>query len=229
MKSSLRLLSLCAALTAGAGSAHATLVMWQGQVTGAGTTPATTLFTTVNGAAPQLFDVGNLTGDRSFEFIYNAGVGGASQALIGSQAAVAGAQGLKVNQWNNTGMYGVTDFGVVDVVSPIPFLQNQNVHIVFTSNGVDTLMYLNGSLSHTFGGTDLTITGVNGIGAAVNAAGTGFFDNLAGDVLGFASYDSALSPAEILTHSQAFAAVPEPSASGLAILAGLAAARRRRR
>ena len=173
-------------------------------------------------------ELGALSGDRSLEFIYNATGGGASQALIGSQNGASGAQGLKVNQWNNTGMYGVTDFGVADHTSPVGSLLDQAVHIVFTSDGLDTIMYLNGAPSHTFGGVDLTITGSNAIGAAVNAAGVAYFDNLLGSVLGFASYDSALSPAEVSAHFNAFV-VPEPASAGVIVAsAGLLGLRRRR-
>jgi hypothetical protein len=89
-------------------------------------------------------------------------------------------------------------------------------------------MYLNGALAYTFAGVDLTITGLNGIGAADDATHTGFFDVLAGNVLGFASYDSALSAAEVATHYNSFV-IPEPSMAGMASLAGLAAISRRRR
>lgn len=212
-----------------AASSHATLAMWQAEV-GSGTATVSTVFDTVNGATPQMIDVGALSGDRSFEFIYNAAGGGASQALIGSQNGASGAQGLKVNQWNNTGMYGMTDFGVADHTSTAAYLIDQDVHIVFTSDAVDTTMYINGASAYTFAGVDLTVTGLTALGAASNPDGTAFFDNLAGNIYGFASYDSALSAAEVLSHYNAYAAaVPEAGTSGLLLLAGIAAARSRRR
>jgi hypothetical protein len=220
-------LATVAALFAGTGLSHATLATWQAAV-GTGAAPAVTHYTTVSGAAPITINVGTLTGDRSFEFIYNAGIGGASQALLGSQDPASGGQGLKVDQWQNTGVYGITDFGVLDYSSDDPYLLNQDVHIVFTSNGVDTNMFLNGLLVHTFGGVDLTITGFNGIGAADNAAHTAYFDLLAGNIFGFVSYDSELSSAEVLDHYNAFI-IPEPAAAALAALAGLSLAGRRRR
>jgi hypothetical protein len=221
----LPLLSTLALLTAPENST-ASLTTWQAEV-GVGTAPAATVFTTTSGASPVLVDVGALTGDRSFEFIYNAGIGGASQALMGTQSGASGAQGLKTDQWQNSGVYGITDFGIADHYSTITNLQNLDVHVVYTSNGVDTSLYLNGVPVFTFVNVDLTITGVNALGAASNPTQTAFFDNLAGNVLGFASYDSALSPAEVAAHYAAFV-VPEPGVSGLALLAGLAALRRRR-
>lgn len=207
--------------------AHATLTTWQAEVA-VGTAPAATLFSTVSGAAPQLFDVGSLTADRSLEFIYNASPGGASQALIGTQDTASGRQGLKVNQWNNTGMYGVTDFGVADYTSSVPYLVDQDVHIVFTSDGVNTEMYLNGAPAFTFPNVDLTLTGTVGIGAAYDHVTGGYFDLLLGNIHGFASYDSALSPAEVSAHYDAFL-IPEPGVAGLAALAGLTLLTRRRK
>ena len=219
----------CSFVLNGAQVARASLATWQTAV-GVGTAPVTTVFTPTSGASPALVNVGALTDDRSFEFIYNAGptVAG-SQALLGSQAGASGVQGLKADQWQNSGVYGMTDFGVADYYSTTTSLLNQDVHIVYTSDGVDTLMYVNGGLAHTFAGVDLTITDVNALAAASNPTHTAFFDNLVGDVLGFASYDAALSAAEVSAHYNAFV-IPEPGTPLLALAgAGLAMMRSRRR
>lgn len=47
--------------------------------------------------------------------------------------------------------------------------------------------------------------------AAIAETNGSFTDLLDGNILGFASYDSALSASEVQTHSNAFFAVPEPS------------------
>ncbi len=215
-----------AVILAAAVPAHATLATWQAEV-GAGTAPAVTLFSTVSGATPQSINVGSLSGDRAFEFIYNAGTGVPSQALLGSQDAASGSQGLKVDQWNASGVYGVTDFGVADHYSSASTLTNQDVHIIYSSDGVDTHMYLNGALAFTYIGVDLTVTGLAGIGAADNSTHTAFFDQLQGSIFGFASYDSALSAAEVGAHYNAFV-IPEPGVAGLAMLAGFTWLARRR-
>ena len=61
----------------------ATLIDYQAQVTSVGTPPAATLFTTVSGTAPVTVNVG--TGDRTFEYIVNAGLGGQSSAFMGAR------------------------------------------------------------------------------------------------------------------------------------------------
>jgi MYXO-CTERM domain-containing protein len=203
--------------------------MWQAEVA-AGTAPAATMFTTIT--SPILFDIGALSGDRSLEFIFNgnaAAAGSVSSALIGTQSVANGRQGLKYEQWNDTGFFGATAFGVADYTSTIPVQDNVTLHAVFTSSGATTDFYLNGSLAYTFDSLGLALTGVQGLGAASNADGTGFFDVLTGSVHGFASYDSALSPSEISSHFSAFTAVPEPGSAALAALAGLACLGHRRR
>jgi hypothetical protein len=206
--------------------AQANLLTWQAEV-GTGTAPAVTHFSTVSGAAPITINVGALSGDRSFEFIYNSVPGSPSQAFLGSQDPASGQQGLKLDQWNASGVFGMTDFGVTDFYSSVTSLWSQDVHIVFTSDGVDTQMYVNGAAVQLFSGVDLTITGLNALGAADNSTHTGYFDNMLGNVLGFASYDTQLSPAEVSAHYGAFT-VPEPGVSVLALLAGLGLVRRRR-
>jgi len=223
--------SLIAAAFLGIGSlpAHATLSMWQTEV-GGGTPAVATQFSTIS--APVIFDVGALTGDRSFEFIFNANAdaeGSVSSALLGTQSVAGGRQGLKFEQWENTGLFGATAFGVADYTSTVPVQNNVDLHAVFTSDGTTTDFYLNGSLVYTFDSLGLALNGPQGLGAASNAEGTAFFDVLAGSIHGFASYDSALAPAEILTHYNAYAAVPEPGSAALAALASFALIARRTR
>lgn len=209
--------------------ATATLSMWQTEVA-AGTSPAATMFNSIS--APILFDVGTLSGDRSFEFIFTgnaAADGSVSSALIGTQSVANGRQGLKYEQWNNTGFFGATAFGVADFTSTVPVQDNTPLHAVFTSNGTTTDFYLNGAFAYTFNTLGLALTGQQGLGAASTADGSAFFDVLVGNIDGFASYDSALSANEISAHYGAFAAVPEPGAAALAALAGLGLTARRRR
>jgi len=216
-------------LACAATQAEATLLMWQSEVA-LGAPAAATHFTTIS--APVLLNVGSLSGDRSFEFIFNADAtaeGSVSSALIGTQSVAEGRQGLKFEQWQDTGLFGATAFGVADYTSTVPVQNNVDLHAVFTSDGATTALYVNGAFVYSFDSLGLALTGVQGLGGASTDDGSAFFDVLPGSISGFASYDSALSPAEVMTHYSAFAAVPEPGTAALAILAGLGLAGRRSR
>lgn len=121
-----------AALLAGVSAAEAGLGEFQTAVN-TGTQPVATRFTTVSGTAPELIDVGALDGDRSFEFIANAGLAGISSAFLGNRNA-NGAQGLKFDQCCDTGLLGITNFGVVDLNSDDAPPLFEDTHYVFTSD-----------------------------------------------------------------------------------------------
>ncbi|MGB0775042.1 MAG: LamG-like jellyroll fold domain-containing protein [Akkermansiaceae bacterium] len=209
-----------------AASSNAALVQWQAEV-GNGTSAASSLFSTVS--TPQEFNVGSLTASRTFEFIVNAGLGGGSSALLGDSILGGPRQGLKFEQSADTGRYGITNFGVADFTSTAAATINTDIHLAFVFDGTDTVIYENGISVATMASVSLTLTDTVGLGGARNAtAPAGFFDVMDGDILGFASYDSALSGAEITAHSDAFA-VPEPSSTALLGLGGLALIMRRRK
>ena len=221
------ILSACGVIFASGQRAEATLSDWQNQVTNAGATPTVTNFTTVSGTAPLLLDVGALSGDRSFEFIVNAGLAGGSGAFLGHRQE-NGAQGLKFEQWQDSGLLGITNFGVVDLYSDDLAPVNVDTHVAFVFDGVsDTHLYLNGANVFTFAGTPLVMSGMQGLAGVAESIG-GFTDPLDGNILGFASYDVALTGAEVAAHSNAFF-IPEPSAAALLGVAGLALLRRRGR
>lgn len=212
-------------------SAPAALVQWQAAV-GAGSAAAATQFATVT--SPITMDVGTLTGDRSFEFIVNAATGVTpSSALMGNFVADNGRQGLKFEQWNMTGFIAMTAFGVEDYFTAVAAPSGLDSQIVFVFDGTKTSLYVNGAFQTTIlgaGGGDvaLALTGTQGLGGALNDAI--YVDPIQGSILGFASYDSTLSAAEIKTHYDAFAsAVPEAGTTGLAGLAVMGALLRRRR
>lgn len=204
MRSTIPLIFGFAAASFGAGSTHGSLAEWQAAVE-SGSAPASRYFKDVDGPAPSGlypvgWDVGSLTGDRSFEFIVFAGDAGGSSALMG----VSGVQGLKFEQWMDTGSLGLTDFGVADHTAPVPSPLYAEAHLVFAYDGADTHLYVNGVLAHTFAGVALESSGNQWLGA-VSADGVAFGDPLDGRILGFASYDTALPAAEVAAHHAAFA------------------------
>ena len=172
--------------------------------------PAAIYFTPVAGASPVAVNVGSFApgSARSFEFVFNAAGAGPSKTLLGSQSASSGAQYLKLNQFNNTGRFGLTTAGVADYVfANSPTLSNQRVHAVFTSNGTVTTLYLNGVAQSGVVNEGLKISGRNGLGAVERTTQLAFEDNLDGTITGFASYARALTQAEVTARYNAIAGI----------------------
>lgn len=221
--------AVLAALLAGTVVSYADFGAWQNEVSNVGTTPAAILFTPTSGSAPTQVDVGALSGDRSFEFIVNAGVGGVSSALLGTRGA-NGNQGLKFEQWSDSEQHGVTLFGVVDLYSTTKPKTGTDTQITFVSGTADTDLYVDGVFTYKFTGTTIALTGLQGLAGIYESGAGTYFDILDGTIKGFASYDSALGSDEILAHYQAFV-VPEPSTLALlsvGALGAFAGLRRRR-
>lgn len=232
MKNHLPFLAAAAVTLLSSLNSGAAVLQWQTAIN-SGSATASKNFTTIT--APVLFDVGTLTGDRTFEFILNATVGATpSSALLGNFATESGKQALKYEQYNKLGTFGATAFGVADYTTTIAAPSGVNTQVVFQFDGTKTDLYVNGAfkttiLTATNTNVALALTGAQGLGGWLN--GAAFVDPMQGSILGFASYDTALSPAEITSHYNAFAApVPEAgtaSLGGLALM-GLLARRRRR-
>ncbi len=226
-----KLLFTLVSLAIGASSTHAALSHWKTAV-GTGTSATATKFTTTTGSSPEKINVGTLSGARSFEFIVNAG----STPLQYGWSILLGtydgnSQTLDWEAFSNTNNYGIYEpgtggLGVKD--SGVAHTADTDTHLVFTTDGTNTYLYVNGALAHTFTGTALNISGTTGLGGAIY--GSSFVSALPGNILGFAAYDSQLSATEIAAHRAAFVrAVPEPSTTALLGLGGLALILRRRK
>lgn len=159
-------------------------------------------------------DIGVYAGTEgaTYEILFNAGNynGGAgpattpSSALIGARNTFVGAQGgCKFEQWNDTGQYGVTEFGVADFTIG-PNMENTDLQVVFVCDTINnnTDVYENGvlvgSAPYAF-----KLEGMHGIGQVHDPTG-GDADMLDGEMFGVAVYDSMLSVTEIIAHRDAF-------------------------
>jgi hypothetical protein len=194
-------------------TAAAGLTQWTAQVN-AGTPPVvvqTNIFT------PSLINIGPLSGNITYEFIVNGADRASAGSLIGS---LTGGQheAIRFEQYPNTNMYGVTAYGVADYVFNVPTTFNTDVDLAFVVNSAagTTRLFVNGVDTGATVPYAVTLHGTVGFGST--ATGTGFLDpsqeSFQGNFIGFASFNSALSGAELKAHSDAYfginPATPEP-------------------
>ncbi len=223
-----KLLFTLVSLAIGASSAHAALSHWKTAV-GTGTSATATKFTTTTGSSPETINVGTLSGARSFEFIVNAG--STPLGAFGSSTLLGDYTSNQFLAWEqlNTNNYGIFDGDAGYLDSGVALTADTDTHLVFTTDGTNSYLYVNGALAHTFTGITLYFSGTTGLGGYLSDSNT-FFSGLPGNILGFAAYNSQLSATEIAAHSAAFVrAVPEPSTTALLGLGGLALILRRRK
>ena len=206
--------------------AAADLVTWQ--TTAAGITGNVTASTnsgsgwSLDGTSGVAYDFGDLEPDlasgSSVEFIFNYTDNRASIALgtVGGWSPGNENNVFKLEQWNNTGKYGITIAGIVDYTLTTDSTFSADTHVVFVRNGDGTMdMYLNGnSPERMVGKTNWRLDGGPGyIGSG--AGGTG--DLASGTAFAVASYSTALTGTDVTNLYNAYVAVPEPA--GVAVAA----------
>ena len=155
-----------------------------------------------------LYDIGAFSGDITYEFVVrsNPDETEASMCLIGRRDFGDTQAGLKYEQWNNTGTYGATLFGVVDLDYGVPTAPGEYTVLVFVSSedAGTTTLYVNG-VQEASVDRAITLSGLVGIGyGAQGADGTGVFDDFDGALFGVAIYDTALSDDVIAKHSDSY-------------------------
>lgn len=201
--------------------ADAGLVQWLAKVnTG---TPAT--FSATNVFTPSIVDIGALSGDITYEFIVNGGDRAAAGSLIGSLTG-GQSQAIRFEQWPNTGHYGATRYYIDDYDFGVATTYDTDVHLAFVVNSGagTTALFVNGMDTGATVPFALTLHGPVAFGGTDTGGGFLGDDSFAGTILGFAAYDSALSPDELEAHADAFfslAAVPEPSTWKMALSLGI--------
>lgn len=148
---------------------------------------------------PTMVDFGVLSGDATYEFVFEAFKGGPSTAIAGNAN-----WGVKLEQWQDQGVFGTTEFGVADHVfdpeggnDPASVFE-ERVHVAlvqdFTND--ETRLYVNG----THVGNWLGTVDIQGEGWVMAAGATGNIDPMpeGSTLFGWATYGSALDDTEIL-------------------------------
>ncbi|MBC8471970.1 MAG: hypothetical protein H8D56_21120 [Planctomycetes bacterium] len=158
--------------------------------------------------ADGLYDIGALSGDITYEFVVisNPDETEASMALIGRRQFGDTQAGLKYEQWNNTGTYGATLFGVVDLDFGVPTSPGEHTVLTFVSSETTntTALYVNGALAGSVDSA-ITLSGMVGIGYGAQGEDmSGAFDNFDGTIFGVAIYDEALTDEQIAAHADSY-------------------------
>ena len=147
---------------------------------------------------PTVVDFGDLSGDTSYEFFFNAIKAGASTAIAGNNAFA-----FKLDQWNEQGVFGTTVFGVVDNVftavegKSVASVFDRDVHVVLVNDTAagETRLYVDGDHVGVLDGNFELAGEAKVMGARIEANTDPMGD---GSVMHkWAVYNSALSGAEI--------------------------------
>jgi hypothetical protein len=213
MRTIVRSLFPCLLLAFGASQARADLTQWVAAVNAG--LPYTYLATQIS-PLPTTINIGALSGDITYEFIVNGQIGPSSSGTLMAD----GTQAIKFDQYPNSGLYGAMQYGVADYDFGVPVTVGTDVLLDFVANSGTgtTALFVNGTDTGTPVPFALTLNGSVTVGGAYNNT-QGFFDDFNGQILGLATFDSALSDGEIMAHENAITAVPEPGS--LAIFMGL--------
>jgi len=175
--------------------------------------PFTGVSSTESVSVPTIVDFGDLSGDASYEFHFKAIKSGASTAIAGNNAFA-----LKLDQWNEQGVFGTTVFGVADnVFTPVEgksvaSVFDRDVHVVVVNDTAagETRLYVNGDRVGVLDGNFELAGEAKVMGARINANTDPMGE---GSVMHkWATYNSALTDAEIADLAAAVAVEVEPPA-----------------
>ena len=159
-----------------------------------------------------MVDFGALEGDASYVFYFTAIKDGASTAIAGDNAFA-----IKLDQWNQQGLFGTTQFGVADNLFSVVDGQSVGsvfdvpVHVVIVSDSAagESSLYINGVLSGTWAGSVPLSGQVKVMGARLEQA----TDHMGAgsNMHAWATYSGKLSASEV---QSLYASRPEVSSDG---------------
>jgi hypothetical protein len=154
-------------------------------------------------------DFGVLSNSTSYEFVFNAVKGGASTAIAGNDTWA-----LKLDQWDQQGVFGTTQFGVADNVftavagQSVASVFGRRIHVVVVSDTAAgaSRLYIDGVRVGTSAGALLLSGNVKVMGARL----TQETDHMgAGSVMArWASYQGALTDEQVATLAAAWPSSP---------------------
>ena len=158
--------------------------------------------------ADGIYDLGAPGTEITYEFVVksNPEETQASMCLIGRRGFGDTQAGIKYEQWENTGTYGATLFGVVDLDFGVATNPGVPTVLTFISSEAaqKTDLYVDGVYQGSVANA-ITLAGPVGIGyGAEDPNGAAFFDDFDGEILGVAVYGRALPKGEIRLHSDAY-------------------------
>jgi hypothetical protein len=161
---------------------------------------------------PTVVDFGALEGDASYVFYFTAIRDGASTAIAGDNAFA-----IKLDQWNQQGLFGTTQFGVADNLfsavdgQSVGSVFDIPVHVVIVSDSAagESSLYINGVLSGTWAGSVPLSGQVKVMGARLEQA----TDHMGAgsNMHAWATYSGKLSASEV---QSLYASRPEVSSDG---------------
>ncbi|SVC08006.1 uncharacterized protein METZ01_LOCUS260860, partial [marine metagenome] len=160
--------------------------------------PASVASSTESVEGPTIVDFGDLSGDASYEFYFKAIKAGASTAIAGNNAFA-----IKLDQWNELGVFGTTAFGVADnVFAPaegksVASVFDRDVHVVVVNDTAaeETRLYVDGDHVGVLAG-NFELAGEGKVMGARTTANTDPMGE--GSVMHkWATYNSALTDAQI--------------------------------
>jgi hypothetical protein len=160
--------------------------------------PADVASSTESVEGPTIVDFGDLSGDASYEFYFKAIKAGASTAIAGNNAFA-----IKLDQWNEQGVFGTTAFGVADnVFTPVEgksvaSVFDRDVHVVVVNDTAagETRLYVDGDHVGVLAGNFELAGEAKVMGARINANTDPMGE---GSVMHeWATYNFALTDAEI--------------------------------